>query len=41
MAIEVEELSAKGRSGPARGSRDATDDAPGSSFVVLLPGLDS
>ena len=41
MAIEVEELSAKARSGPAHGPRDASDDAPGSSFVVLLPGLDS
>jgi uncharacterized protein len=41
MAVAVEELSAKARSGPARGPRDAMDDAPGSSFVVLLPGLDS
>jgi nitroimidazol reductase NimA-like FMN-containing flavoprotein (pyridoxamine 5'-phosphate oxidase superfamily) len=41
MAVAVEELSAKVRTGPARGSRDATDDAPGSSFTVLLPGLDS
>lgn len=41
MAVEVEELSAKVRTGPARGARDAMEDAPGSSFVVLLPGLDS
>lgn len=41
MAVAVEELSAKARSGPARGPRDAMDDAPGSSFVVLLPGVDS
>lgn len=40
MAVAVEELSAKVRTGPARGSRDALDDAPGSSFVVLLPGVD-
>lgn len=41
MAVAVEELSAKTRSGPARGPRDAMDDAQGSTFVVLLPGLDS
>ena len=41
MAVAVEELSAKARSGPARGSRDALDEAPGSAFVVILPGLDS
>jgi hypothetical protein len=41
MAVAVEELSAKARSGPARGSRDALDEAPGSAFVVVLPGLDS
>ena len=40
MAVTVEELSAKARSGPARGPRDTMDDAPGSSFVVLLPGVD-
>ncbi len=43
MAVAVEELSAKARSGPARGPRDATDDesASGNTFVVLLPGMDS
>ncbi|MGE5335636.1 MAG: pyridoxamine 5'-phosphate oxidase family protein [Nitrososphaerota archaeon] len=40
MAVAIEELSAKARSGPPRGSRDALDDAPGSAFVVTLPGLD-
>ncbi|HET9979657.1 MAG TPA: hypothetical protein VFQ32_04400, partial [Ktedonobacterales bacterium] len=43
MAVAVEELSAKARSGPPMGSRDALDgdEAPGSAFVVMLPGLDS
>ena len=41
MAVAVDELSAKARSGPPRGARDALDKAPGSAFVVLLPGLDS
>ena len=41
MAVAVEELSAKVRTGPARGSRDAMDDAPGSSFVAPLPGVDA
>lgn len=41
MAIPIEELSAKTRSGPPMGARDALDDAPGSAYVLLLPGLDS
>lgn len=41
MAVAVEELSAKTRSGPPRGPRDSMDDAPGSAFEVLLPGVDS
>ncbi|HEY1387413.1 MAG TPA: pyridoxamine 5'-phosphate oxidase family protein [Ktedonobacterales bacterium] len=40
MAVAVEELSAKVRTGPARGPRDALDEAPGSSFVAPLPGVD-
>ncbi|HEU5348267.1 MAG TPA: pyridoxamine 5'-phosphate oxidase family protein [Ktedonobacterales bacterium] len=41
MAVAIEELSAKARSGPPRGARDALDDAPGSAFVLVLPGLNS
>jgi len=39
MAVAVEELSAKARSGPPQGPRDALDEAPGSAFVITLPGV--
>lgn len=41
VAIEIEEMSGKARSGPARGPRDADPEAPGSTFVVPLPALDA
>jgi nitroimidazol reductase NimA-like FMN-containing flavoprotein (pyridoxamine 5'-phosphate oxidase superfamily) len=41
LAIEIEELSAKSRTGPPMGPTDAEAEAPGSRFVVLLPGLDT
>jgi hypothetical protein len=41
LAIAIEELSAKKRSGPALGPRDGDEPAPGTTFVVLLPGLDA
>ena len=42
MAVAIEDLSAKARSGPPLGSRDALgeDEAPGSAYVVMLPGMD-
>jgi nitroimidazol reductase NimA-like FMN-containing flavoprotein (pyridoxamine 5'-phosphate oxidase superfamily) len=40
LAVRVEELSAKARSGPPLGPHDAEDEAVGSRFVVLLPGVD-
>ena len=41
MVVSIEELSAKARLGPAKGPRDAMEDAPGSAFLVTLPGIDS
>ena len=41
LAVRVEELSAKARSGPPLGPHDAEDEAFGSRFVVLLPGVDA
>ena len=41
LAIAIEELSAKTRTGPALGPRDDDEAATGTSFVVLLPGLDA
>lgn len=41
LVVTIEELNAKARSGPPRGKHDADDDAPGSSFVLPLPGLDA
>lgn len=41
VAIAVEEMSGKARSGPPKGPRDADPDAPGSAFVVPLPALDA
>lgn len=41
VMVTVEELSAKARSGPPRGKHDADDDAPGTCFVVPLPGVDA
>lgn len=41
LAIAIEELNAKTRSGPALGPRDSDETAAGTSFVVLLPGLDA
>jgi nitroimidazol reductase NimA-like FMN-containing flavoprotein (pyridoxamine 5'-phosphate oxidase superfamily) len=40
LAIAIEELSAKSRSGPSKGPTDDAADAPGSRFVVVLPGVD-
>lgn len=41
LVIPIEEVSAKSRTGGPLGPHDADDDAPGSAFVVPLPGLDS
>jgi uncharacterized protein len=41
LAVRVEELSAKSRSGPPLGPRDAEEEAFGSRFVVMLPGVDA
>lgn len=41
LAIAIEELSAKTRTGPALGPRDGEEAAAGTSFVLLLPGLDA
>jgi nitroimidazol reductase NimA-like FMN-containing flavoprotein (pyridoxamine 5'-phosphate oxidase superfamily) len=41
LAIAIEELSAKARSGPALGPRDGDEAAAGTSFVLLLPELDA
>lgn len=41
LAVRVEELSAKARSGPPLGPHDAEDEAFGSRFVVMLPGVDA
>ena len=41
LAIAIEELSAKTRAGSALGPRDGDETAAGTSFVVLLPGLDA
>lgn len=40
VAIMVEDMSGKARSGPPKGPRDADGDAPGSAFVAPLPVLD-
>lgn len=40
LAIAVEELSAKSRSGPPLGPTDGDPAAPGSRFVVVLPSVD-
>lgn len=40
LVVNIEELSAKSRSGPPLGKHDADDDAPGTRFVLPLPGLD-
>jgi nitroimidazol reductase NimA-like FMN-containing flavoprotein (pyridoxamine 5'-phosphate oxidase superfamily) len=40
LAIAVEDVSAKSRSGPPLGPTDGDLDAPGSRFVVVLPGVD-
>jgi nitroimidazol reductase NimA-like FMN-containing flavoprotein (pyridoxamine 5'-phosphate oxidase superfamily) len=41
LSVAVEELSAKSRTGPPAGPTDAAPEAPGSRFVVLLPGVDA
>lgn len=41
LVIPIEEVSAKSRTGGPLGPLDADADAPGSAFVVPLPGLDS
>lgn len=40
LIVTVEELSAKTRSGPPLGKHDANDEAPGTRFVLPLPGVD-
>jgi nitroimidazol reductase NimA-like FMN-containing flavoprotein (pyridoxamine 5'-phosphate oxidase superfamily) len=40
LAVTVEELSAKSRSGPPLGPTDGDHDGSGSRFVVVLPGVD-
>ena len=41
LAIRADERSAKRRTGPPLGVHDADDAAPGTHFVVVLPGVDS
>lgn len=41
LAIRADERSAKRRTGPSLGAHDADDDAPGTRYVVVLPGVDS
>lgn len=40
LVVRIEEMSAKSRSGPPMGERDADPEAAGSAFVVELPGVD-
>lgn len=40
LVVTIEEQNAKARSGPPRGEHDDDDEAPGSCFVLPLPGLD-
>jgi nitroimidazol reductase NimA-like FMN-containing flavoprotein (pyridoxamine 5'-phosphate oxidase superfamily) len=40
LAVAIEELSAKARSGPPLGKHDDIDAAPGSSYVLVLGGQD-
>lgn len=41
LAIRAGERSAKARTGPALGTHDADDEAPGTHYVVVLPGVDA
>ncbi len=41
LAITIEDVSAKSRVGPPKGPTDDEPEAPGSRFVVVLPGLDT
>lgn len=41
LAIRADERSAKRRTGPPLGTHDTDDSAPGTQFVVMLPGVDS
>jgi len=41
LAVRIEELSAKARSGPALGTRDDAEESAYSRYVVMLPGLDA
>jgi nitroimidazol reductase NimA-like FMN-containing flavoprotein (pyridoxamine 5'-phosphate oxidase superfamily) len=41
LAVAVEELSAKARSGPPLGKHDGDDASPFSSYVVVFPGADA
>lgn len=41
LAIRADERSAKRRTGPSLGTHDGDDTAPGTRFVVELPGVDS
>ncbi|HLJ81974.1 MAG TPA: hypothetical protein VKT52_10840, partial [Ktedonobacterales bacterium] len=41
LAIRADERSAKARTGPALGTHDADDEAPGTHYVVVLPGVDA
>lgn len=40
LAIEVEEQSAKARTGGPKGPHDANEDGPGTHYVLTLPGVD-
>lgn len=41
LAVAIDELNAKVRSGPPAGPLDTDPDAPGSAYVVTLPALDA
>lgn len=41
LAVTVEDMSAKARSGPPAGKHDADEEGPGTRYVVTLPGMDA